>query len=215
MKHILIALMMTTACCTVSFAQKTSTGSTVHTVVTNQSANAADDSVYTPTYIDTDANGITVESESTDSDDSYSYDDSYSDSFSLYDDFGMFKEFGKAATVGVTFALFMLILIFGFPILILFLAFYFRHKSQRERYRLIEKAIESGQPIPESFLKESMNKDTTSKGIKNMCLGAGLFFFLWAITDSLGMGCIGLLIFFTGLGQWLVARNQRPTDNEK
>lgn len=31
-----------------------------------------------------------------------------------------------------------------------------------------------------------------------MCLGAGLFIFLWAITDSFGHGVVGLLILFTG-----------------
>ena len=97
----------------------------------------------------------------------------------------------------------------------IFIAFYIRYKSRRERYKLVEKAIAAGQPIPEGILKESLNTDTTAKGIKNMCLGAWLFIFLWAITDSFAMGCIGLLILFTGLGQWLVARNQRPTDEQK
>ena len=110
---------------------------------------------------------------------------------------------------------FILILVFGFPIFVIFIAFYFRYKNRRERYKLVEKAIAAGQPIPEGILKESLNTDTRSKGIKNMCLGTGLFIFLWAITDSFALGCIGLLIMFTGLGQWLVARNQHPTDEQK
>ena len=145
-----------------------------------------------------------------------SYDDSYDDSSIISkEDFSLLKDLGSAASAGIALAFFVLLLTFGFPIFVIFIAFYFRYKSRRERYKLVEKAIAAGQPIPEGILKESLNTDTTAKGIKNMCLGAGLFIFLWAITDSFAMGCIGLLILFTGLGQWLVARNQRPTDEQK
>ena len=206
MKRILITLMMIAAFCSLSLAQKKSTiykDSAENVKITISKTETEDDSVYTPEYTDTTEDGITVESESTDS-----YDDSY-------EDFSLLKDLGSAASAGIALAFFVLLLTFGFPIFVIFIAFYFRYKSRRERYKLVEKAIAAGQPIPEGILKESLNTDTTAKGIKNMCLGAGLFIFLWAITDSFAMGCIGLLILFTGLGQWLVARNQRPTDEQK
>ena len=214
MKRILITLMMIAAFCSLSLAQKKSTiykDSAENVKITISKTETEDDSVYTPEYTDTTEDGITVESESTDS-----YDDSYDDSSVISkEDFSLLKDLGSAASAGIALAFFVLLLTFGFPIFVIFIAFYFRYKSRRERYKLVEKAIAAGQPIPEGILKESLNTDTTAKGIKNMCLGAGLFIFLWAITDSFAMGCIGLLILFTGLGQWLVARNQRPTDEQK
>ena len=76
----------------------------------------------------------------------------------------------------------------------------------------MEKAIESGQPLPQEFLNVNFDKDMANKGIKNMCLGAGLFIFLWAVT-VFAIGCIGLIIFFNGLGQYIVA--QRNSKNKK
>ena len=77
---------------------------------------------------------------------------------------------------------------------------------------MIEKAIAAGQPIPQEILQKAVNKDTTDKGIKNMCLGLGLFIFLWAMINF-AIGCVGLIIFFNGLGQYLVA--QRNSKNPK
>lgn len=211
MKRILIALMVATLYCSMSFAQKQKTvykDSTGQVTITVSKTN--DDSVYTPKYKDTAEDGVTVESESTDS-----YDNTYSYTGFNDEDFSLVKDFSGMASKGIALAFFILILVFGFPIFVIFIAFYFRYKNRRERYKLVEKAIAAGQPIPEGILKESLNTDTRSKGIKNMCLGTGLFIFLWAITDSFALGCIGLLIMFTGLGQWLVARNQHPTDEQK
>ena len=213
MKRILITLMMIAAFCSLSLAQKKSTiykDSTKNVKITISKTETKDDSVYTPEYTDTAEDGMTVESESTDS-----YDESYDNSIISKEDFSLLKDFGNAASAGIALAFFTLLLVLGFPIFVIFIAFYFRYKSRRERYKLVEKAIAAGQPIPECILKESLNTDTTAKGIKNMCLGAGLFIFLWAITNSFAIGCIGLLILFTGLGQWLVARNQRPTDEQR
>lgn len=211
MKRILIALMVATLFASISFAQKQKTvykDSTGQVTITVSKTD--DDSVYTPKYKDTAEDGVTVESESTDS-----YDSTYTHTGFSDEDFSLFKDLGGMATKGIALAFFVLILVFGFPIFVIFIAFYFRYKNRRERYKLVEKAIAAGQPIPEGILKESLNTDTRSKGIKNMCLGAGLFIFLWAIADSFALGCIGLLIMFTGLGQWLVARNQHPTDEQK
>ena len=213
MKRILISLMMIAAFCSISLAQKKTTlykDSTENVKITVSKTETKDDSVYTPKYTDTTEDGVTVESESTDT-----YDDSYDNSIISKESFSQFKDFGDAASSGISLAFLVLSLIFGFPFFVIFIAFYFRYKNRRERYKLVEKAIAAGQPIPEGILKESLNTDSTTKGIKNMCLGTGLFIFLWAITESFAIGCIGLLILFNGLGQWLVARNQRPRDEQK
>ncbi|WP_455587743.1 DUF6249 domain-containing protein [Bacteroides sp.] len=215
MKRILIALTMGMLFCSMAFAQKKITtykDSIGHVKITVSKTESKKDSAYIPEYTDTSEDGITVESESTDI-----YDDTPDSDYSVFsgEDLSVLKDLSSAAGAGIALAFFILILIFGFPIFVIFIAFYFRYKSRRERYKLVEKAIAAGQPIPEGILRESLNTDTRTKGIKNMCLGAGLFIFLWAITNSFAIGCIGLLILFTGLGQWLVARNQHPTDEQR
>ena len=54
-------------------------------------------------------------------------------------------------------------------------------------------------------------EDIRTKGIKNIFIGIGLFIFLWAITENFGVGCVGLLMMFTGFGQ-LVSSSARWGD---
>lgn len=195
MKQILIALMLAMAFCLSATAQKA-------TVFDQDSSSS-----YIPEYTDVADSSITVVSEEADSYDSYTFPLNESD-------FSALKDIGNIAHAGIAVAIVALVLIFGFPIFIIFIAFYFRYKSRRDQYKLVEKALAAGQPIPEGIFKESLNRDTRTKGIKNTCLGIGLFILLWAFTDSFALGSIGLLIMFTGIGQWLTARNQPPVDKQ-
>lgn len=112
-------------------------------------------------------------------------------------------------------------IIFGcsIPVFIVFFAFFFRYKNRKAKYRLVEQALASGQPLPEGIFKDMAEVDMRSKGIKNTFTGLGLFIFLWAITDSFGIGCIGLLIMLMGAGQWVTSLTkkdkQEPTLEEK
>lgn len=107
----------------------------------------------------------------------------------------------------------------GIPVLIVFFAFFFRYKNRKAKYRLVEQALASGQPLPEGIFKEMTEVDMHSKGIKNFFTGLGLFIFLWAITGSFAIGCIGLLIMLNGVGQWVTAlknnNKQEPANEEK
>lgn len=92
------------------------------------------------------------------------------------------------------------------PVLIIFSIFYFKNKDRNRRYKVIEKAIEAGQTIPEEILMESARQqDSMSKGIKKIFLGIGLFIFLWFITEELSIGSIGLLVTLIGLGEVIAA----------
>lgn len=93
---------------------------------------------------------------------------------------------------------------FAFPIIIVFIAFYFQYRSRKQKYKLIEKALESGQPLPESLMKSADDTNVQNKGLKNIFVGLGLFIFLWAITTQFAIGSIGLLIMFIGFGQLAV-----------
>lgn len=109
-------------------------------------------------------------------------------------------------------AIVAIVFIFGLPVFILLIIFYFRNKNRKAKYRLAELAIEKGQPLPEGFLKEveATSQSGLNKGIKNIFLGIGLFIFLWSITDEFGLGCIGLLIMFTGFGQVVIHYVNQP-----
>ena len=111
-----------------------------------------------------------------------------------------------------------IVFIFGLPLLIVFTVFFFNYKNRKAKYRLAEQALSSGQPLPENLFKETDSIDIRSKGIKNVFVGIGLFIFLWAITDEFGLGCIGLLIMFTGFGQLVIYYTQQdraPKNKEK
>lgn len=208
MKRILIALIVAFIFCSLVLAQKKTTilrDSIGKASVTVSSADTDPDSAYEVEFIDTpDDNRVA----SQDPDD---YSDNRNDNRgSLFDRVSDAAISGGIAIITVTFGI-----IFAFPLFIIFIAFYFRYKNRRERYKLVEQALAAGQPLPEGIFKESLNLDTRNKGIKNICLGIGLFIFLWAITDSFGVGTIGLLVMFTGIGQYLVARNQNPTDEQR
>lgn len=108
-----------------------------------------------------------------------------------------------------------IVFIFGLPPLIIFVIFFFRYKNRKAKYRLAEQALASGQQLPENFFKEAAAKDIRSKGINNIFVGIGLFIFLWAITGEFGLGCIGLLVMFTGFGQLVIFYSQQKKDEEK
>ena len=108
------------------------------------------------------------------------------------DDFP-FNNFGDAVGGGILVAIISIIAIFGMPVFIIFVVFFFRYKNRKARYRLAEQALAAGQPLPEEFIRENKSTDQRTQGIKNTFTGIGLFIFLWAITGEFGIGAIGLL----------------------
>ena len=192
MKQILIALVLAFTTCGLVNAQKQTTvvrdsiGKT--TAVTVIGVDAADtDSV------DQDSANYSSANYTFDSDD---------DSFP-------FQDFGKAVGGGIVVAIVSIIAVFGLPVFIIAIVFFFRYKNRKARYRLAEQALAAGQPLPADFIKEHQPTDQRSQGIKNTFTGIGLFIFLWAITGELGIGSIGLLVMFMGIGQWLVGNKQQ------
>lgn len=93
------------------------------------------------------------------------------------------------------------------PAIIIGLILYFVQKSRNRKYKIIEKAVESGQPIPQELVRE--NKTTNdrlwAKGIKNAAVGLGIVVFGFLISASFFTG-VGWIVFFYGAGQAVVAR---------
>ena len=110
-------------------------------------------------------------------------------------------------TLATIFAIFIL------PLLIIALIFYYRHKNRKAKYELAAKMIEKGEPLP-ADLEESVRglSDMESRGIKNMCIGAAVTIFIWALTDSFGLACIGLIVLANGVSQYIIARRTKETE---
>ena len=81
------------------------------------------------------------------------------------------------------------------------------------------KADESNTTVTVIGVDTTAGKDANSVSssgsshIKNTFTGIGLFIFLWAITGEFGIGAIGLLIMFMGIGQWIIGSKQQKTDD--
>jgi len=128
-------------------------------------------------------------------------------------------------------------LFFLTPLLIILIVFIYKYKNKRARYRVAEEALRAGQPVPEGLfnggegVKTRTTYSTTSDGkrikriemssdplrekaIKNICLGIGLFIFLWALT-GIELGCIGLLIACMGVGEYIIARDRKINEMNK
>ncbi len=117
-------------------------------------------------------------------------------------------------------AIIAILCVFLAPALVILFYLYFRYKNRQHRYRLMEQALASGQPLPAEMLQQAKGAKQVevdgnlAKGVKNACLGVGLFIFLWALTDEFGLACVGLLIMFIGFGQiiihYLTQQSQAP-----
>lgn len=118
-------------------------------------------------------------------------------------------------TVDAIIAVTAIVFVFGLPLLCLFIVFFFRYKNRKAKYRLVEQALSSGQPLPENVFKQTQTEDIRTKGIKNVFTGIGLFIFLWAITGQFSLGCVGLLIMFTGFGQLVIHYSDQKNNPEK
>ena len=103
------------------------------------------------------------------------------------------------------------------PLLIIIAIFYFVNKNRREKYKLAQMAIQNGQPIPDQILNEQQNivngRSDYNAGLRQMFTGIGLAIFLGLIIGKIGFG-IGALVFFIGLGKWLIARQSGNNGND-
>lgn len=224
MKRILIALMVAMTLYSFGFAQNNTTAASdstakvkvlaTKTVKDKASANTTAVTVVGIDTTDTDSYKEDVDS---------AYVNHGKASFTFDSDASDFPFGGLGGAIGggIIVSIIAIVAFFGFPIFVLFLIFFFRYKNRKARYRLAEQALAAGQPLPEGFIKENRPTDQRSQGIKNTFTGIGLFIFLWAITGEFGIGAIGLLVMFMGLGQWLISyqrenrKESAPQKNEE
>ena len=215
MKQILIALLLAFTTSTVINAQKQSSiekDSTENVKVTlsKKTDTKADESNTTVTVIGVDT---TAGKDANSVSSSGSSHGKVGFTFESDDNDLPFGNLSDTISGGILISIIAIVAVFGLPVFILFVIFFFRYKNRKARYRLAEQAIAAGQPLPENFIRENRPADQRSQGIKNTFTGIGLFIFLWAITGKFGIGAIGLLIMFMGIGQWIIGSKQQKTDD--
>ena len=141
MKRIIIALMVAVTFCSLAMAQ--------NPTITQDNKNSSDSTIVT---------------EYTDIVDSSTVDTDYqSSSFDFGNEFPFNIDKG-AINGGILTGLVVIILIFGFPFFIVFIAFYFRYKNRKAKYRLMEQALATGQPaagLPDERYQEHLYRNRT------------------------------------------------------
>ena len=126
---------------------------------------------------------------------------------------GIFGDMGGAAFMGMLIPILAIVCVGSLlPVILVLLVFYFINRNRREKYRLAQMAIQNGQPIPDQLLKDDVenlaHNSMYNAGIRQMFTGIGLAIFLSIMIDGIGFG-IGALVFFIGLGKYVIARQSR------
>ena len=173
MKQILIALLLAFTTSTVINAQKQSSiekDSTENVKVTlsKKTDTKADESNTTVTVIGVD----TTDMDTTAGKDANSVSSSGSShgkvgfTFESDDNDLPFGNLSDTISGGILISIIAIVAVFGLPVFILFVIFFFRYKNRKARYRLAEQAIAAGQPLPENFIRE--NRPTLTRHQKHL-----------------------------------------------
>ena len=120
---------------------------------------------------------------------------------------------------GGLFAFLIVLLVFLFlaaPFIILALVLWLIFRNRNRRYKLAEKAMETGQPIPQEFIQAERQSDEIlwKKGIKNAALGLGLVAFFYCLGANPLTG-IGWLVALFGVGQAVIAKTSASKMDKK
>lgn len=108
--------------------------------------------------------------------------------------------------VAIFFVLLCIITVLS-PVILIAVILYLVFKRRNDRYRVIEKAMETGQPLPDDMKRGAIesNEVLWRKGVKNFFIGLGLI----AVFVSFGMESligVGVLVALYGAGQGVIAK---------
>lgn len=132
--------------------------------------------------------------------------DVYDDTFSLFD----LKDIFGLGVGGIFIAILVVIvtlLIALAPFLVIGFIVYLIFKNRRQRYELAEKAMSSGQQIPQELVRTERQSDEYlwKKGIKNIFVGIGLAI-LFKCLGADELTGIGWLVALYGVGQAVISK---------
>lgn len=178
---------------------------------------ATADSVGITAYSDTTSYDNAAAEDSTyfDEDTDSPFTDSFSDVNGPTQLIAFLAESGAIGGVIIAFlVLLVCLLIVLSPIVLIGWLIYYALRNRKQKYQLMEKAIEKGQPLPKDILNESMtgDKNMLNKGIKKVAIGLGVAVLCYCLGADPLAG-IGWLVFIYGLG--LVAIGYFSSDRKK
>lgn len=108
--------------------------------------------------------------------------------------------------VAIFFVLLCIITVLS-PVILIAVILYLVFKRRNDRYRVIEKAMETGQPLPDDMKRGAIesNEVLWRKGVKNFFIGLGLIavFVSFDIESLIG---VGVLVALYGAGQGVIAK---------
>lgn len=121
---------------------------------------------------------------------------------------------------GILLAIVIVLLVFLFllaPFIILALVLRYLIKRHNDKVTLAEKAMETGQPVPESVKPVDKQSDDYlwKRGIRNMAIGCGLMLMFW-FWNAEALAGVGALVLCYGAGQAIMARtsaNKKDKNN--
>ena len=117
--------------------------------------------------------------------------------------------------VAIFFVLLCVLVVFS-PIILVVVILYLVFKRRNERYKLMEKAMESGHPMPEEMRNPVLesNEVLWRKGVRNFFVGLGLVAVFLPL-DLEQLGGIGVLVALYGVGQAVIAYTTRKKNETK
>lgn len=173
--------------------------------------------VVNPTSLPDDTAGIVAYSDTTSIDtagtslpasvdDDFDDEDVYVDNFPLNDLKDMFGV-GVGGTIVAILVILVMLLIAIAPFLVVVFIVYLVFKNRRQRYELAEKAMSSGQQIPQELVRTERQSDDYlwKKGIKNIFVGIGLAI-LFKCLGADPLTGIGWLVALYGVGQAVISK---------
>ena len=173
--------------------------------------------VVNPTSLPNDTAGIVAYSDTTSIDtagtslpasvdDDFDDEDVYVDNFPLNDLKDMFGV-GVGGTIVAILVILVTLLIAIAPFLVVIFIVYLVFKNRRQRYELAEKAMSSGQQIPQELVRTERQSDDYlwKKGIKNIFVGIGLAI-LFRCLGADPLTGIGWLVALYGVGQAVISK---------
>ena len=173
--------------------------------------------VVNPTSLPDDTAGIVAYSDTTSVDtagtslpasvdNDFDDEDVYVDNFPLNDLKDMFGV-GVGGTIIAILVILVMLLIAIAPFLVVIFIVYLVFKNRRPRYELAEKAMSSGQQIPQELVRTERQSDDYlwKKGIKNIFVGIGLAI-LFKCLGADPLTGIGWLVALYGVGQAVISK---------
>ena len=137
-------------------------------------------------------------------------DDEWDEDFTDVIGFGHDGSIKGLFSMGIVFAL----LICLAPFILLGFILWMIVRNRNQRYRLVEKAMEQGRPIPAELVPTSSisNDQLWRKAIRNIFLGIGLAIF-FACWDANFLSGLGWLLCFYGIGQAVIYKTTNKKDD--